>query len=118
MNAVTFARAWMSPCTYNSLCNDEQVRREKPDWEPSCILVDACAAEIAAIQMTFPSTVCPFIWHAQSAWKKQLFQKVTAFLVCMHVTCGRRVLILQHDYALYWKYFYYYYYNAELYSAQ
>ena len=54
------------------------VRREQPDWEPSCIIVDACAAEIAAIQMEFPSAVCTFIchWHAQSAWKKQLYQKV------------------------------------------
>ncbi|KAK9903370.1 hypothetical protein WJX75_003957 [Coccomyxa subellipsoidea] len=55
----------------------QRVRQEQPDWDPSCILVDACAAEIAAIQTTFPSSVWPFIchWHAQAAWKKQLFQK-------------------------------------------
>ncbi|CAL8465892.1 g5428 [Coccomyxa elongata] len=55
----------------------QRVRQEQPDWDPSCILVDACAAEIAATEMSFPSSVWPFIchWHAQAAWKKQLFHK-------------------------------------------
>ncbi|CAL8463843.1 g3377 [Coccomyxa elongata] len=49
-----------------------KVRKVKPDWMPSAVLVDACDAEIAAVRHAFDFKVAVFLchWHVQKAWKK------------------------------------------------
>ena len=59
-------------------CWCAQVRKEMPDWEPSCFLMDAADGEIAAVETVFPRWVKIFLchWHVQRSLKKQLFIKV------------------------------------------
>ena len=49
-----------------------------PEWKPLAVLVDACDAEIAAVNCAFALGVHVFLchWHVQRAWKKQLYAKV------------------------------------------
>ena len=55
-----------------------QVQEYMPEWEPSCFLVDAADAEIAAIGAVFGSAVKIFLcfWHVQRAWRANLCTKV------------------------------------------
>jgi hypothetical protein len=54
-----------------------QMKRHDPDWVPSCFMIDASKAEMAAIRTAFAGTVPYFIctWHVHKAASKQL--KVT-----------------------------------------
>jgi hypothetical protein len=55
----------------------EQMREYCSSWSPSCIMIDACPAEIAAIRLALPNTqifLCH--WHVEKAFNKKLHEKV------------------------------------------
>ena len=63
----------------NHIANVPQMTGMYPGWLPSCILIDASKAEIAAIRSVFGEKVKIFIctWHMHKAVKKHLLQKVS-----------------------------------------
>ncbi len=56
-----------------------QMKRHDPDWAPSCFMIDASQAEMAAIRAAFADTMPFFIctWHMHKATSKNLKQMVS-----------------------------------------
>ena len=78
-------RAWPKLCGASAWCVDwalgfeaihavAQVLKAKPDWEPRCFLVDADAAQLAAIRATFGINTKIYFchYHMWKAWQAKI----------------------------------------------